>query len=202
VWQPEASNDSKQALQTSTRNSARKAGALEGPAMNKHAFPASFWRMGLGSTLLLCLLLVGCKTPPLYRGLTQTQVKALKSEGFQETEEGFEFGSTGPILFDFDRYNLRPDVRRIVERIGHTLKQAGLDSVRIYGYSDAEGTSAYDFELSRRRAEVVELELVDVGLPADRIETIAMGKRDPVGDNRTEAGRAQNRRVAIVVSPR
>jgi outer membrane protein OmpA-like peptidoglycan-associated protein len=168
--------------------------------------------MGLGRTLLLSLLLglllSGCQTPPppppapLYRGLTQTQVQALKSEGFQETEQGFEFGSTGPILFDFDRYNLRPDVRRVVERIGHTLKAAGLDSVRVYGYTDGQGSGAYDYELSRRRAEVVALELIDIGLPAGNVEVIGKGKRDPVGDNHTQAGRAQNRRVAIVVSPR
>lgn len=171
--------------------------------MKKHALPASIWRAGIGSALLLCLLLGGCQTPPpLYRGLTHKQVEALTSAGFEETGQGFEFGLTGPILFDFDRYNLKPDARRIVERIGHTLTSAGLNSVRVYGYSDAEGSNAYDVELSRRRAEVVALELVDTGLPAEHVEIIGKGKRDPVGDNRTEAGRAQNRRVAIVVAPR
>ncbi|WP_211616031.1 OmpA family protein [Paraburkholderia haematera] len=166
----------------------------------KHSFPASICRMCLGSALLLCTLLVGCQTAPLYRGLTQTQVKALKSEGFQETQQGFEFGSSEPILFEFDRYDLKPDVRRIVEHIGHTLVSVGLNSVRVYGYSDGVGTSAYNIRLSKRRAETVANELVDTGLPADRVDTIGKGKRDPVGDNRTAAGRAQNRRAAIVVS--
>ncbi|MFD1561045.1 OmpA family protein [Paraburkholderia silviterrae] len=170
--------------------------------MKKHSFPASIWRTSMGSALLLCLLLGACKAPPLYRGLTPTQVTALKTAGFQETEQGFEFGSSGPILFDFDRYNLRPDARRIVERIGHTLVSVGLNSVRVYGYADSEGSNDYDYELSKRRAEVVAIELVDVGIPARDIETIGKGKRDPVGDNRTEAGRAQNRRAAIVISPR
>ena len=186
----------------SIRNSARNPGAFEGKAMNEHSSPARVWLMCIGSALLLPMLLGGCKTPPLYRGLTQTQIHALTSAGFEETEQGFEFGSTGPILFDFDRYNLKPDARRIVERIGHTLTSAGLNSVRVYGYSDGEGSNAYDLELSRRRAEVVALELVDTGLPAEHVEIIGKGKRDPVGDNHTEAGRAQNRRVAIVVSPR
>ena len=168
-----------------------------------HSFPVSTGRTCVGSALLLCMLLVGCQTPPpLHRGLTQTQVTALKSAGFQETGQGFEFGSTGPILFDFDRYNLKPDVRRIVERIGRTLRSAGINGVRVYGYSDDEGTAAYDAELSRRRAEVVAVELVDVGLDAKRIAIVGNGKLDPVGDNRTPSGRAQNRRAAIVVSPR
>ncbi|MDN7902640.1 OmpA family protein [Burkholderia diffusa] len=166
------------------------------------SLPVSIGRMCVAGAVLLCLLLGGCKTPPLHRGLTQTQVTALKSAGFQETEQGFEFGSTGPILFDFDRYNLKPDVRRIVERIGRTLRSAGINGVRVYGYSDEEGQAAYDLELSRRRAEVVAIELVDVGLDAKRIAVVGKGKSDPVGDNRTPAGRTQNRRAAIVVSPR
>lgn len=168
----------------------------------ENSLPVSMGRMCIGSAVLLCLLLSGCKTAPLHRGLTQTQVTALKSAGFQETGQGFEFGSTGPILFDFDRYNLRPDVRRIVERIGRTLKSAGINGVRVYGYSDEEGAAAYDLELSRRRAEVVAIELVDVGLDGKRIVIVGKGKSDPIGDNRTAAGRAQNRRAAIVISPR
>ena len=105
-------------------------------SMMNNTFPVGIGRMCVGSALLLCMLLGGCTTPPLHRGLTQTQVTALKSAGFQETQQGFEFGSTGPILFDFDRYNLKPDVRRIVERIGRTLHSAGINGVRVYGYSD------------------------------------------------------------------
>ncbi|WP_034176152.1 OmpA family protein [Burkholderia ambifaria] len=168
----------------------------------KSSLPVSIGRLCVGSAVLLCLLLGGCKTPPLHRGLTQTQVTALKSAGFQETGQGFEFGASGPILFDFDRYNLKPDVRRIVERIGRTLKSAGINGVRVYGYSDDEGEAAYDLELSRRRAEVVAIELVDAGLDGKRIAVVGKGKSDPVGDNRTPTGRAQNRRAAIVVSPR
>ncbi|WP_115779820.1 OmpA family protein [Paraburkholderia caffeinilytica] len=168
----------------------------------RHSFPASISLMCSGSTLLFCMLLGGCQTPPLYRGLTQTQVAALRSEGFDETQQGFEFGSSGPILFDFDRYDLKPDVRRILERIGHTLASVGLTSVTVYGYTDAVGTDAYNLRLSRRRAETVATELVDTGLPAGRVGIVGKGKRDPVGDNRTAAGQAQNRRAAIVVSPR
>ena len=58
----------------------------------------------------------------------------------------------------------------------------------------------YDVELSRRRAEVVALELVDVGPDAKRIAVVGKGKSDPVGDNKTPGGRAQNRRAAIVAA--
>jgi len=173
--------------------------------MMKQLFPAGISRMCMGSALLLCMLFEGCQTappPPLHRGLTQTQVKVLESEGFHETEQGFEFGSNEPILFDFDRYDLKPDVRRIVEHIGQTLMSVGLTSVSVYGYTDDIGTDAYNLKLSQRRAEAVAIELVDSGLPAGSVQTIGKGKRDPVADNRTAAGRAQNRRAEIVVSPR
>lgn len=171
--------------------------------MMGHSLPVRRGRMWVGgATLLGVLLSSGCHTAPPHRGLTETQVTTLRSAGFKETEQGFEFGAAGPILFDFDRYNLKPDVRRIVERIGRTLHSAGIDGVRVYGYTDDEGTDAYDMELSRRRAEVVAIELVDVGLDARRIAIVGRGKHDPVGDNRMPVGRAQNRRAAIVVSPR
>jgi outer membrane protein OmpA-like peptidoglycan-associated protein len=186
------------------RKSGRDAAALEGNAMIRHSFPASFGQICIGSALLLCVLLEGCQTQqaPLYRGLTSTQVDALKSEGFRETEAGFEFGASEPILFDFDRYDLKPDARRIVERIGHTLVSVGLTSVRVYGFTDSLGSDAYNFRLSERRAETVAAELVDTGLPAGSVVTSGKGKHNPVGDNRTEAGRAENRRAEIVVSPR
>ena len=159
-------------------------------SMMNNTFPVGIGRMCVGSALLLCMLLGGCTTPPLHRGLTQTQVTALKSAGFQETQQGFEFGSTGPILFDFDRYNLKPDVRRIVERIGRTLHSAGINGVRVYGYSDREGVDKYDVELSRRRAEVVALELVDVGPMRSASRSSGKGRAIRSGTTRRrEAGR-------------
>ena len=59
----------------------------------------------------------------------------------------------------------------------------------------------YDVELSRRRAEVVALNW-STWADAKRIAVVGKGKSDPVGDNKTPGGRAQNRRAAIVVSPR
>ena len=87
-------------------------------------------------------------------------------------------------------------------RVRHALGGQPDASVRVYGYTDAVGTNAYNFRLSERRAETVAAELVDIGLAPGRVYVIGKGKRDPVGDNRTDAGRAQNRRAAIVVSPR
>ncbi|WP_237169989.1 OmpA family protein [Pandoraea faecigallinarum] len=156
--------------------------------------------------LLVCLLLgagtlAGCQTTPAH-GLTPEQIAALKSEGFTQTDEGWEFGLSDTVLFDTDKFVVRDPARETVSRIGRTLVKVGLEAVRIYGYTDSVGSDTYNEQLSARRAEAVAEVLVDAGMRRAGIQTIGAGKRNPVADNSTPAGRAQNRRVAIVISTR
>ncbi|MCI3206076.1 hypothetical protein DBA20_14035 [Pandoraea capi] len=155
--------------------------------------------------LLVCLLgvgaLAGCQTAPVH-GLTPEQIAALKAEGFKQTDEGWEFGLSDTVLFDTDKFVVRDTARDTVSRIGHTLVKVGLDAVRVYGYTDSVGSDTYNEQLSARRADAVAGVLVDAGMQRAGIQTIGAGKRNPVADNGTPAGRAQNRRVAIVISTR
>ncbi len=154
---------------------------------------------------LVCLLgfgaLAGCQTTPVH-GLTPEQIAALKAEGFKQTDEGWEFGLADTVLFDTDKFVVRDAARETVARIGRTLVKVGLDSVRVYGYTDSVGSDTYNEQLSARRADAVAGVLVDAGMQRAGIQTIGAGKRNPVADNSTPAGRAQNRRVAIVISTR
>ncbi|WP_374625343.1 OmpA family protein [Pandoraea sp.] len=154
---------------------------------------------------LVCLLgfgaLAGCQTTPVH-GLTAEQVAALKSEGFVQTDEGWEFGMSDTVLFDSGESVLRDGARQTVTRIGRTLTKVGLNEVRVYGYTDSVGSDTYNEQLSAHRAEAVASVLVDAGMQRAGIQTIGAGKRNPVADNSTAAGRAQNRRVAIVISTR
>ena len=145
--------------------------------------------------------LAGCQTTPVH-GLTAEQIAALKSEGFVQTDEGWEFGLSDTVLFDTDKFVLRDAARQTVLRIGGTLVKVGLDAVRVYGYTDSVGSDTYNEQLSARRADAVADALVDAGLKRNGIQSIGAGKRNPVADNSTPAGRAQNRRVAIVISTR
>ncbi|AHB04507.2 membrane protein [Pandoraea pnomenusa 3kgm] len=145
--------------------------------------------------------LAGCQTTPVH-GLTAEQIAALKSEGFVQTDEGWEFGLSDTVLFDTDKFVLRDAARQTVLRIGGTLVKVGLDAVRVYGYTDSVGSDTYNEQLSARRADAVADVLVDAGLKRNGIQSIGVGKRNPVADNSTPAGRAQNRRVAIVISTR
>ncbi|VVE89367.1 OmpA family protein [Pandoraea bronchicola] len=154
---------------------------------------------------IVCLVglgaLAGCQTTPVH-GLTAEQIAALKAEGFRQTDEGWEFGLSDTVLFDTDKFVLRDGARQTVLRIGATLVKVGLNEVRIYGYTDSVGSDTYNEQLSGRRADAVADVLVDAGMPRAGIQTIGAGKRNPVADNSTPAGRAQNRRVAIVISTR
>lgn len=154
---------------------------------------------------LVCLLgltaLAGCQTTPVH-GLTTEQIAALKSEGFTQTDEGWEFGLSDKVLFDSDEFVIRDAARQTVARIGRTLVKVGLNSVSVYGYTDSVGSDTYNEQLSARRADAVANVLVDAGMQRAGIQTIGAGKRNPVADNSTVTGRAQNRRVAIVISTR
>ncbi|WP_325169305.1 OmpA family protein [Pandoraea sputorum] len=159
-------------------------------------------RRALGLVLLLGIgVLAGCQTTPVH-GLTPEQIAALKSEGFTQTDEGWEFGLSDTVLFDTDKFVVRDPARETVTRIGHTLVKVGLDAVRVYGYTDSVGSDTYNEQLSARRADAVAGVLAEAGVKRAGIQTIGAGKRNPVADNSTPAGRAQNRRVAIVISTR
>ena len=78
--------------------------------------------------------------------------------------------------------------------------------IRVYGHTDSDPIKKSkwksNLELSSHRAKAVKRYLVSKGVPAGNIETIAMGAKRPVADNRTSAGKARNRRVEIEVVKR
>jgi OOP family OmpA-OmpF porin len=67
--------------------------------------------------------------------------------------------------------------------------------IEIQGHTDSQGASAYNNQLSQRRADAVRDYLVRAGIAAERITAKGYGERYPIATNQTEAGRAQNRRI-------
>ncbi|HXW65561.1 MAG TPA: OmpA family protein [Burkholderiaceae bacterium] len=113
-------------------------------------------------------------------------------------QEKLTFGSDE--FFDFDKSTLKPTAITALDDLVAKLKSATvLNSVRIVGYTDSVGGSAYNEKLSLRRAETVRNYLTEHGVPADKIVVEGKGKSDPIADNKTEAGRAKNRRVEVEV---
>ena len=155
----------------------------------------------LFSTLLLkvILALTGCQTAP-QKGLSAAQVAVLKQQGFELTDDGWEFGLSGKVLFGSDVESLNTQSTEIVSRIGKALLGVGIERVRVDGHTDASGKETYNQQLSLRRAKSVANVLGTVGMKQENIQLRGLGSSEPVASNDTAAGRTENRRVSIVVS--
>lgn len=156
-------------------------------------------RFPLWALLLAMLALTGCQSAPP-KGLTPEQIAVLKREGFTPTDEGWAYDLSGKVLFGSDLDSLNGQSQAIVERIGKALLGVGIQGVRVDGHADSSGKAAYNQQLSERRAQSVTKALVGVGMQAQNIQSRGLGSSQPVGDNRTSAGRTENRRVSIVVA--
>jgi OOP family OmpA-OmpF porin len=103
------------------------------------------------------------------------------------------------INFDFDRANVREDVRKRLSRVVQLLKEMPEIDLRIVGYTDDIGSADYNLDLSLRRAQSVREYMVSRGIDNARLNVDGRGKTEPLVSNSTPEGRAVNRRVEFVV---
>jgi outer membrane protein OmpA-like peptidoglycan-associated protein len=104
------------------------------------------------------------------------------------------------VLFDFNKYTLKPEARERLARIsGIVLAYPDL-KLQVEGYTDSIGSDEYNQTLSDKRAEAVRDYIVTSGVSMNSVVARGMGKADPVADNSTPAGRQLNRRVEMIVS--
>jgi outer membrane protein OmpA-like peptidoglycan-associated protein len=102
------------------------------------------------------------------------------------------------INFDTNKAELKPDGQATVREIVALLKAAGQLKVAIEGHTDNVGNAAANKTLSENRAKAVMAAVVAGGIPAARLAAAGYGAERPVADNRSEEGRAKNRRVELV----
>ncbi|HHX90491.1 MAG TPA: OmpA family protein [Paracoccus sp.] len=105
------------------------------------------------------------------------------------------------ILFATDSAALRPDLRSDLRAIAANLQQYPDSTIIITGHTDSTGAMAYNQSLSERRASSVAAVLIESGVSSGRVVPRGAGQTQPVASNETAAGRAQNRRVEIVIRP-
>jgi outer membrane protein OmpA-like peptidoglycan-associated protein len=103
------------------------------------------------------------------------------------------------ILFDFDSNTLKDDAKTNIKTLASSLNEYPGTDVKIIGHTDNKGTAAYNQSLSERRAAAVKAYAVAQGVPSSRLVTVGKGFAEPIADNATDAGRAANRRVEIVI---
>ena len=101
------------------------------------------------------------------------------------------------VLFAFDKWTLDDGAQTKLLTLVKQLQEQPEMTVELEGYTDSTGASAYNIQLSQRRAEAVRRFLVEKGIDLPRIHNIGLGDIRPVADNKTRQGRDQNRRVSI-----
>jgi outer membrane protein OmpA-like peptidoglycan-associated protein len=104
------------------------------------------------------------------------------------------------VLFDTAKYTLKSGTQISLAKVAGILQAYPGLKVQVEGYTDSVGSDDYNQKLSENRASAVRDFLVKQGVPMDSISAVGYGKSKPVADNATAAGRAQNRRVQLVVS--
>ena len=102
------------------------------------------------------------------------------------------------INFDTDKATIKPESKPIIDQIVSLLKDNPGLKVGIEGHTDSTGTSIRNKTLSQQRAESVVNALVKAGIDGKRLTAKGWGQDKPIADNKTDQGRAKNRRVEIV----
>jgi outer membrane protein OmpA-like peptidoglycan-associated protein len=104
------------------------------------------------------------------------------------------------VLFDFNKYTLKPEAREKLAKVSGILLAYPNLKLQVEGYTDNIGSDEYNQKLSEQRADAVRDYLASQGVPDANITAAGYGKSSPIADNSTNSGRAQNRRVQMVVS--
>jgi outer membrane protein OmpA-like peptidoglycan-associated protein len=120
----------------------------------------------------------------------------------KEDERGLIITLNGSVLFATNKDVLLGAADTKLDQVAESLKgKLRGRMIEVQGYTDSQGAADYNIGLSQRRADSVRSYLVGKGVPADKISARGYGKDRPVADNATAEGRADNRRVEIVVKP-
>ena len=161
--------------------------------------------MNLRSLSLLAgvLLLAACSSNPENTG-AQTGAAGANAPTTPSVQPGsredFQQNVGDRVFFDFDKSDIKPEGRTVLQRQADWLKKYPNVTVTVEGHCDERGTREYNLALGERRATAVKKMLAALGVAANRVSTISYGKERPAVVGSTEAAWAQNRRGVTVIN--
>lgn len=118
----------------------------------------------------------------------------------KEESRGMVITLDGSVLFASGKHELLPIARNKLDKVAEVLQdQDDSKKIVVEGHTDSVGSDQKNLDLSQRRADSVREYLVSKGVKSDRIRAVGKGETVPVADNKTPDGRANNRRVEIIV---
>jgi len=119
----------------------------------------------------------------------------------KEESRGVVITLSGSVLFATGKSDLLPIAQDKLNQVAKALNDQGFKAIVVQGYTDSVGSASDNDRLSLRRAQSVRDYLVTRGVPSEKATAEGKGSNNPVADNKTADGRAENRRVEIVVTP-
>jgi outer membrane protein OmpA-like peptidoglycan-associated protein len=129
---------------------------------------------------------------------------ATKGSGVQVSEQqdgALKVNVPGSVSFASGSASIEPKLHPTLDKVAATLNEYAQTSVTVVGYTDSVGSAEANRERSRRRAAAVADYLGQHGVSPSRMSVDSRGEEEPIASNDTEAGRAQNRRVEMLVRP-
>jgi outer membrane protein OmpA-like peptidoglycan-associated protein len=132
---------------------------------------------------------------------TDAQAALVKLAAVKEEARGLVITLSGSVLFASNKATLLPAAQARLDQVAEALMATKERRLTVEGHTDSQGTADYNLDLSQRRAEAVRAYLVSRDYPADRIQARGIGEARPVADNASPEGRANNRRVEIIIEP-
>jgi outer membrane protein OmpA-like peptidoglycan-associated protein len=124
--------------------------------------------------------------------------RQLENLQLRQTESGVVV-TLGDVLFESGQTELREEALASLVEVVDLLQSEPDKSIRIEGHTDSVGDANTNIEISQKRADAVFEALVSLGVDAARVTTQGMGEDFPIASNDTDEGRAQNRRVDVIL---
>jgi len=129
------------------------------------------------------------------------RLAAANAANIKHEDRGTVITLSGNVLFASGKSQLLPGAQNGLDQVAEALKAQDDTKLLVEGHTDSKGNDASNQALSQARAQAVASYLVTRGIAQDRISSAGLGSSRPVADNATPEGRANNRRVEIVVKP-